>query len=40
LFINLKKEAWKRKELNIRSKSESVEKIKEDISEEYKDFNN
>jgi len=26
--------------LNIRSKSESVEEIKEDISEKYKDFNN
>jgi len=40
LFINLEEEAWKRKELNIRSKSESVEEIEEDISEEYKDFNN
>ena len=40
LFINLEEEAWKRKELNIRSRSESVEEIEEDISEEYKDFNN
>jgi len=39
LFINLEKEAWRKEELNIRSKSKSIEEIGEDIPKEYKDFN-
>jgi len=39
LFINLEKEAWRREELNIRSRSENLEKVEEDIPKEYKDFN-
>jgi len=39
LFINLEEEAWRREELNIRSRSESVEEDKKDIPEEYQDFN-
>jgi len=39
LFINLEEEAWRREELNIRSRSESVEESKEKIPEEYQDFN-
>jgi len=38
LFINLEEEAWRREELNIRSRSESVEEDKKDILEEYQDF--
>jgi len=40
LFINLKKEAWRREELNIQSRSESTKEIEKGIPEEYKDFNN
>jgi len=40
LFINLEEEAWRREELNIRSRSESVEENKKDIPKEYQDFNN
>jgi len=40
LFINLEKEAWRREELNIQSRSESTKEIKKGIPEEYKDFNN
>jgi len=39
LFINLEEEAWRREELNIRSRSKSVEEDKKDIPEEYQDFN-
>jgi len=39
LFINLEEEAWRREELNIRSRSESVKESKEKIPEEYQDFN-
>ena len=39
MFINLEKEAWRREELNIRSRSESMEESKEKIPEEYQDFN-
>ena len=39
LFINLEEEAWRREELNIRSRSESVEESKEKIPKEYQDFN-
>jgi len=37
LFVNLEEEAWKRKELNIRSMK--MEEKEEDIPKEYKDFN-
>ena len=40
LFVNLEKEAWRREELNIRSKSKSIEEMERDIPEEYKNFNN
>ena len=40
LFINLEEEAWRREELNIRSKSENSEEVEGDIPKEYKDFNN
>jgi len=36
LFVNLEEEAWRREELNIRSRSKSSE---EDIPKEYEDFN-
>jgi len=36
LFVNLEEEAWRKEELNIRSRSESSE---EDIPKEYEDFN-
>jgi len=39
LFINLEEEAWRREELNIRSRSGSVEESKENIPKEYQDFN-
>jgi len=39
LFINLEEEAWRREELNIRSRSKSVEEDKKDIPEKYQDFN-
>jgi len=39
LFINLEEEAWRREELNIRSRSESMEEDKKDIPKEYQDFN-
>ena len=39
LFVNLEEEAWRKEELNIRSRSESIKEIKGDISKEYKDFN-
>jgi len=39
LFINLEEEAWRREELNIRSRGESSEEIEGDIPKEYKDFN-
>ena len=39
LFVNLEEEAWRKEELNIRSRSESIEEIERDISKEYKDFN-
>jgi len=35
----LEKEAWRKEELNIRSKSKSIEEMKRDIPEEYKNFN-
>jgi len=37
LFINLEKEVWRREELNIWSKSKSIEEIERDIPKEYKD---
>jgi len=40
LFVNLEEEVWRREELNIRSQSESIEEVEENIPEEYKDFNN
>jgi len=40
LFVNLEEEAWRKEELNIRSRSESIKEIEGDISKEYKDFNN
>ena len=39
LFVNLEEEAWRREELNIRSRSEDPEKVKENIPKEYEDFN-
>jgi len=39
LFVNLEEEAWRREELNIRSRSEDLEEAEENISKEYKDFN-
>ena len=39
LFVNLEEEVQRREELNIRNKSKSIEEIREDIPEEYKDFN-
>jgi len=39
LFINLEEEAWRREELNIRSKSENSEEVERDIPKEYEDFN-
>ena len=39
LFINLEEEAWRREELNIRSRSENSEEVEGDIPKEYKDFN-
>ena len=39
LFVNLEEEAWRRKELNIRSKSKDLEQVEENIPKEYKDFN-
>jgi len=38
LFVNLKEEAWRKEELNIRSTK--MEEKEEDIPKEYKDFNN
>jgi len=40
LFINLEEEAWRREELNIRSRSENSEEVEGDIPKEYEDFNN
>ena len=39
LFINLEEKAWKREELNIWSRSEGIEEVREDIPKEYQDFN-
>ena len=39
LFVNLEEEAWRREELNIRSRSENSEEVKGDILKEHKDFN-
>jgi len=39
LFINLEEEAWRRKELKIQSRSESIEEIGGDIPKEYQNFN-
>jgi len=39
LFINLEEEAWRREELNIRSRSENSEEGEGDILKEYEDFN-
>ena len=39
LFVNLEEEAWRREELSIRSQSESMEEVRGNIPEEYKDFN-
>ena len=39
LFINLEEEAWRRKELNIRSRSENSEEVEGDILKEYEGFN-
>jgi len=36
LFINLEKEAWRRKELNIKGKNK--EEIEKDIPKEYENF--
>jgi len=40
LFVNLEEEVWRKEELNIRSKSKSIEEIEGNIPKEYKDFNN
>ena len=40
LFVNLEEETQRRKELNIRSRNESIEEIGGNIPKEYKDFNN
>jgi len=40
LFINLEEEAWRREELNIRSRNENIKEVGEEISNEYQDFNN
>jgi len=39
LFVNLEEEAWRREELNIRSRSKDSKEIEEDIPREYEDFN-
>ena len=39
LFVNLEEEAWRREELNIRSRGESSEETEGDIPKEYEDFN-
>jgi len=39
LYVNLEEEAWRREELNIKSRSKSMEEIGGDIPKEYKDFN-
>jgi len=39
LFVSLEEEAWRREELNIRSRSEDSRGMEEDIFREYKDFN-
>jgi len=38
LFINLEKEAWRREELNIRVRNKDMEKLEEDIPQEYRNF--
>jgi len=40
LFINLEEEAWRREELNIRSRNENIEEVGEEIPNKYQDFNN
>jgi len=40
LFINLEEEAWRREELNIRSRNKNIEEVGEEIPNEYQDFNN
>jgi len=40
LFINLEEKVWRREELNIQSQSKSMEEVRGNIPEEYKDFNN
>ena len=39
LFINLEEEAWRREELNIRSRSKDLKEVEENIPKEYEDFN-
>ena len=39
LFVNLEEEAWRRKELSIQSQSKSIEEVRGNIPEEYKDSN-
>ena len=39
LFINLEEKAWRREELNIRSRSENSKEVEGDILKEYEDFN-
>jgi len=39
LFINLEEEAWRKEELNIRSRSKDIEEVRGNISQEYQDFN-
>ena len=39
LFINLEEKVWRREELNIQSQSKSMEEVRENIPEEYKNFN-
>ena len=39
LFVNLEEDAWRREELDIRSRNESMEEMGGDIPKEYKDFN-
>jgi len=39
LFVNLEEEAWRREELNIRSRSKDPKEAEENIPKEYEDFN-
>jgi len=38
LFINLEEEAWRREKLNIRVRNKDMERLEEDIPQEYRNF--